>query len=38
MTLDMPNQEPRRDLQGLTSDRKWSAVDLARIAERADNA
>jgi len=38
MPLTKPNQDLRRDLQGLASDLKWSAVDLARIAERADNA
>lgn len=38
MPLNKPNQDLRRDLQGLASDLKWSAVDLARIAERADNA
>lgn len=25
---------PKRDLQGISSDLKWSAVDLKRIAER----
>lgn len=28
------NQELRRDLQGIASDLKWSAVELKRIAER----
>lgn len=34
MPLTKPNQELRRDLQGLASDLKWSAVELMRIAER----
>ncbi|MOA53673.1 hypothetical protein D3C78_1771670 [compost metagenome] len=34
MPLTKPNQELRRDLQGLASDLKWSAVELKRIAER----
>ncbi|WP_036989316.1 hypothetical protein [Pseudomonas vranovensis] len=34
MPLTKPNQELRRDLQGLASDLKWSAVELTRIAER----
>ncbi|WP_256824913.1 hypothetical protein [Pseudomonas kurunegalensis] len=34
MTLTKPSQELRRDLQGLASDLKWSAVELMRIAER----
>lgn len=32
MPLTKPNQELRRDLQGLASDLKWSAVELIRIA------
>ncbi|WP_240335816.1 hypothetical protein [Pseudomonas syringae] len=32
--LTKPNQELARDLQGLASDFKWSAVALKRIAER----
>jgi hypothetical protein len=34
MTLSKPNQELRRDLQGLASDLKWSAVELICIAAR----
>lgn len=34
MTLTNPNQELKRDLQGTSSDLKWSAVELMRIAER----
>lgn len=34
MPLTKPNQDLRRDLQGLASDLKWSAVELVRIAER----
>lgn len=34
MTLTKPNQELRRDLQGIASDLKWSAVELAQIAGR----
>ncbi|MBX4136313.1 MULTISPECIES: hypothetical protein [Pseudomonas] len=34
MTLDKPNQDLKRDLQGVASDLKWSAVELMRIAER----
>lgn len=34
MPLNKPNQELHRDLQGLASDLKWSAVELMRIAER----
>ncbi|WHL26661.1 hypothetical protein QJS63_18215 [Pseudomonas juntendi] len=38
MPLAKPNQELRRDLQGLASDLKWSAVELMRIAERLSQA
>lgn len=38
MTLDKPNQDLRRDLQGLASDLKWSAVELMRIADRLSQA
>ena len=38
MTLTKPNQELRRDLQGLASDLKWSAVELMRIADRLSQA
>ena len=34
MTLTKPNQDLKRDLQGVASDLKWSAVELMRIAER----
>lgn len=34
MTLDKPNQDLKRDLQGIASDLKWSAVEMMRIAER----
>ena len=34
MPLTKPNQALKRDLQGIASDLKWSAVELARIAER----
>ncbi|MDH0640180.1 hypothetical protein N5D52_24945 [Pseudomonas sp. GD03860] len=34
MALTKPNQELSRDLQGLASDLKWSAVELMRIAVR----
>lgn len=34
MPLTKPNQDLRRDLQGIASDLKWSAVELMRIAER----
>lgn len=38
MTLTKPNQDLRRDLQGLASDLKWSAVELMRIAVRLSDA
>lgn len=34
MSLSKPNQDLKRDLQGIASDLKWSAVELMRIAER----
>lgn len=34
MSLNKPSQELRRDLKGIASDLKWSAVELTRIAER----
>lgn len=34
MSITNPNQELKRDLQGIASDLKWSAVELKRIAER----
>ncbi len=34
MSLTKPNQEIKRDLQGIASDLKWLAVELMRIAER----
>jgi len=33
--LNKPEQDLKRDLQGVASDLKWSAVELMRIAERA---
>ncbi len=38
MNLTNPNEDLRRDLQGLASDLKWSAVELMRIAERLSQA
>lgn len=38
MTQRKPNQELHRDLQGLASDLKWSAVELMRIAGRLSQA
>lgn len=34
MPLTKPNQDLKRDLQGVASDLKWSVVELVRIAER----
>jgi hypothetical protein len=34
MTLMKPDQDLKRDLQGIASDLKWSVVELKRIAER----
>ena len=34
MSLNNPNQDLKRDLQGIASDLKWSAVELLRVAER----
>jgi len=34
MTLNKPEQDLKRDLQGAASDLKWSAVELMRVAER----
>lgn len=34
MSLNKPAQDLKRDLQGIASDLKWSAVELMRIAER----
>lgn len=34
MSLNKPEQDLKRDLQGIASDFKWSAVELMRIAER----
>lgn len=34
MSLAKPNRDLKRDLQGVASDLKWSAVELMRIAER----
>ena len=38
MPLTKPNQDLKRDLQGVSSDLKWSAVELIRIAERLSHA
>lgn len=38
MTLTKANQDLLRDLQGLASDLKWSAVELMRIAVRLSEA
>ncbi|WP_321837859.1 hypothetical protein [Pseudomonas kulmbachensis] len=38
MPLTQPNQDLKRDLQGIASDLKWSAVELKRIAERLSQA
>lgn len=38
MPLTKPNQDLRRDLQGVASDLKWSAVELMRIAARLSEA
>jgi hypothetical protein len=32
--LNKPEQDLKRDLQGVACDLKWSAVELIRIAER----
>lgn len=34
MGLNKPKQDLERDLQGVASDLKWSAVELLRVAER----
>ena len=34
MSITNPNQELKRDLQGVASDLKWSAVEMLRVAER----
>ena len=34
MELNKPEQDLKRDLQGIASDLKWSAVELKRITER----
>lgn len=38
MGLNKPEQDLRRDLQGVASDLKWSAVELLRVAERLSQA
>lgn len=38
MGLNKPEQDLKRDLQGVASDLKWSAVELLRIAERLSQA
>lgn len=37
MPLTKPSQELRRDLQGLASDLKWSAVELMRATSNAQS-
>ncbi|WP_070414711.1 hypothetical protein [Pseudomonas lundensis] len=34
MGLNKPEQDLKRDLHGIASDLKWSAVELKRIAEQ----
>ena len=36
--LNKPEQDLKRDLQGVASDLKWSAVELLRVAERLSQA
>ena len=38
MDLNKPEQDLKRDLQGVASDLKWSAVELLRVAERLSQA
>lgn len=38
MPLNKPEQDLKRDLQGIASDLKWSAVELMRVAERLSQA
>ena len=38
MPLADPTKDLKRDLQGIASDLKWSAVELMRIAERLSQA
>lgn len=38
MTTSNTGAQARRDLQGISSDLKWSSVELARIADRLDAA
>lgn len=38
MTTINTSAQTRRDLQGISSDLKWSAVELARIADRLEAA
>lgn len=38
MALNKEEQDLKRDLQGIASDLKWSAVELKRIAERLSQA
>ena len=38
MPLTKPNHDLKRDLKGVSSDLKWSAVELVRIAERLSHA
>ena len=34
MGFNKPEQDLKRDLQGVASDLKWSAVELLRVSER----
>ena len=38
MPLTKPSQDLKRYLQGISSDLKWSAVELGRIADRLSQA
>jgi hypothetical protein len=38
MGLNKLEQDLKRDLQGIASDLKWSAVELTRVAERLSQA
>ena len=38
MGFNKPEQDLKRDLQGVASDLKWSAVELLRVAERLSQA
>ena len=38
MPLNKPEQDLKRDLQGVASDLKWSVVELLRVADRLSQA